>query len=338
MTSRFDDESGRLAALRRYDILDTGPEEEFDLSTELARAIFAVPMAAIVMVDGARQWFKSRPGLLMTHSSRETAFCDHTIRAGSVMVVEDASKDPRFFNNPFVTGSVGVRSYMGAPLTTPDGYNLGAFCILDTIPRDFSEVDREVIANLGKLTMAHMEMRLIASEDSQTGAVSTRSFMNALDQELEKHRRYQSPSTLVVFDIDNLREVSASHGMKFSDAVVTAAAHAVLKGLRKSDTLGRLGGDEFGVLLTGTEDSDAYVAAERFRKEIEACRIPENLRVAFTASFGILPISAKFETSRDWLKAAQTLVGLAKDAGRNRSVAEMREAPEVPDIMRGRLN
>ena len=335
---RDDDERGRLAALKRYDILDTGPEEEFDLATELARSIFAVPMAAIVLIDGRRQWFKSRPGILMSHTSRETAFCDHTIRKDTVLVVEDATKDPRFLNNPFVTGEAGIRSYMGAPLITPDGYNLGAFCVLDTMPRDFSDVGREVITNLGKLTMAHMEMRLIASEDAQTGAASTRGFMKALDQELEKHKRHHTKSTLAIFDIDNLGAIAAAHGVTFSDSVVTAAAHAVLKGLRKSDTLGRLGEDEFGILLAGTDDTDAYVAAERFRKEIESCRIPENLRVAFTASFGILPVSSRFESARDWLTSAQALVGLAKDAGRNRSVTEMRGPSELSSRLRSRMN
>lgn len=336
--NRMDDEQGRLAALLRYEVLDTGPEEEFDISTELARSIFAVPMAAVVLVDAKRQFYKSRPGILMAHAARDTSFCAQTIRQNGVMVVEDAASDPRFRNNPFVTTAPGIRSYMGAPLTTPDGYNVGTFCIMDTIPRDFSDIDREVMANLARLTISHLELRLVANEDPQTGATSRRGFLNMLEAELEKCRRYRVNASLVMFDIDRLGELNASHGQSVADSVIAATARAVRRVLRKGDTLGRTGGDKFAVLLSGAMGDEALQAAERFRSEIESARIAEDPRVTFTASFGVLPISQSFGSAQEWLAATQSLVELAKEAGRNRSVMDTKPTASRSAAERRRLN
>ncbi|MDT8856608.1 diguanylate cyclase [Paracoccaceae bacterium Fryx2] len=336
--NRTDDEQGRLAALLRYEVLDTGPEEEFDIASELARSIFAVPMAAIVLIDRTRLWFKSRPGLLIAHTPRETSFCAQTIRQMGVMVIEDAANDPRFRNNPFVTGSPGIRCYMGAPLTTPDGYNVGTFCILDTIPRDFSDIDREVMAGLARLTVSHLELRMISNEDVQTGATSRRGFLKVLDDELEKCRRYRLAASLVVFDIDRLGELNAAHGQAAANAVIAAAAKAVRDVLRKGDTLGRTGGGKFAVLLTGAHGEEALQAAERFRSEIATARVAEDPSLSFTASFGVLPMSEAFNSAQDWLAAAQSLVERAKDAGRNRSVMDTRVSAGPATTNRNRMN
>ena len=140
--ARYDDELGRLAALDRYRILDTEAESDFDTITDLMRLIFAVPMAAITLVDRDRQWLKSHPGIDLSETPRSHAICAHTIRQGEVLQVVDAMLDPRFRDIPYVAGPPRIRSYMGAPLTTPDGYNLGSICVLDTIPRDYGPVDR----------------------------------------------------------------------------------------------------------------------------------------------------------------------------------------------------
>ena len=338
MINKLNDEQGRIAALLRYEVLDTGPEEEFDIATELACSVFAVPMAAVSLLDGSRQWFKSRKGILMPQSSRETSFCTQTIRQHGVTVVEDASADPRFRNNPFVASRPGVRCYMGAPLTTPDGYNVGTFCVMDTIPRDFSDVDRDIISGLARLAMSHLELRLVANEDTQTGAMSRRGFLKVLDNELEKCRRYKLSASLVLFDIDNLSALNDSHGQSAANSAIVAAARAVRSVLRKGDTLGRTGGDKFGVLLTGAMAEEALQAAERFRGEIERARIQEDPRVSFTASFGVVPISTAFAQAQDWLSAAKSLVDLAKETGRNRSLMETRSQTRLLGLDRRRLN
>ncbi|MDB5658257.1 MAG: diguanylate cyclase [Cypionkella sp.] len=138
---RFDrklaDEEGRLEALRRYDVLDTPPEAPFDRLTELVRSVLGVPIAAVTLVDAERQWFKSIAGLNACETSLEISFCAHAIKKREPLVISDATLDMRFAKNPLVTGDPWIRSYLGIPLETPDGYNVGALCAIDTKPRTF---------------------------------------------------------------------------------------------------------------------------------------------------------------------------------------------------------
>ena len=131
-------ESERLRALRDTGILDTAPEEGFDRLTALAATLFDAPVALVSLVDEHRQWFKSRFGLSATQTPRAWAFCDHAIRqtADTTFVVEDATKDERFCDNPLVVGESNVRFYAGAALTTASGLNIGTLCVIDQVPRD----------------------------------------------------------------------------------------------------------------------------------------------------------------------------------------------------------
>ncbi len=127
----------RLAALHALGTLDTPADEAFDRLTALAAELFNTPVALVSLVDAERQWFKSRHGLEPSSTPREWSFCAHAIEMGThaVMVVEDASIDPRFASNPLVTGHPDIRFYTGAVLTTRDGENIGTLCVIDSKPR-----------------------------------------------------------------------------------------------------------------------------------------------------------------------------------------------------------
>ena len=112
-------EAKRLAALHRYKVLDTAEEAAFDRITELAARLFQAPVAVVSFVDRERQWFKSHFGLTIAETPRATSFCTHAILSDEVMIVSDASKDPRFRGAPLTVGSVRIRFYAGAPLITP---------------------------------------------------------------------------------------------------------------------------------------------------------------------------------------------------------------------------
>jgi GAF domain-containing protein len=128
-------ETKRLEALRRYKILDTPAEQEFDDLTFLAATICQTPIALVTFVDTDRQWFKSRVGLDVIETPREQAFCAHTILGSEVMVVEDATLDERFALNPLVTAAPHIRFYAGAPLIDGGGHGLGSLCVIDREPR-----------------------------------------------------------------------------------------------------------------------------------------------------------------------------------------------------------
>nr|WP_047100205.1 PAS domain-containing protein [Sphingomonas sanxanigenens] len=117
-------------------MLDTPPEQGFDEIVGFAAALCETPTALISFVDRDRQWFKARIGLDATETARSLSFCDRAMRADDLMVVPDATRDPRFADNALVTGGIGIRFYAGAPLRTPDGTALGALCVIDTQPRD----------------------------------------------------------------------------------------------------------------------------------------------------------------------------------------------------------
>lgn len=136
-----DNEKQRIAALRTLQILDTAPEERFDRLTRLARVIFDVPIALISLVDTQRQWFKSRQGLDACETSREISFCGHAVHTDKIFYIPDTLEDPRFADNPLVTGAPNIRMYAGAPLATPEGCRIGTLCIIDDKPRDFSDND-----------------------------------------------------------------------------------------------------------------------------------------------------------------------------------------------------
>lgn len=118
-------EAARLNALLNYAVLDTPADAVLDELTQLAARLCDVPIALISLIDERRQWFKSRVGLEVEETAREVSFCAHAIQKDEVMVVEDARKDPRFCENPLVTGEPRIRFYAGAPLVTPQGQRIG---------------------------------------------------------------------------------------------------------------------------------------------------------------------------------------------------------------------
>ncbi|MCR5878406.1 ATP-binding protein [Phenylobacterium sp. J367] len=163
-------EARRLAALLDYDVLDTPPEPAFDRLAELAADLFDAPIALISLIDRERQWFKARVGLDAGETPREFAFCSHAIEgpAGSALVVEDATRDPRFADNPLVTGAPNIRFYAGATLAAPGGENLGTLCVIDDKPRPVpSPRDLERLKRLAALVVGEMEAaRLRRQSDS----------------------------------------------------------------------------------------------------------------------------------------------------------------------------
>ncbi len=165
------DETARLEALERYEILDTAPEREFDDITRLAARVCDAPMAQISLVDRDRQWFKARVGVSEAETPRDVSFCAHAILGSDVMVVPDAAADERFADNPLVAGETGIRFYAGAPLVTTEGQAIGTICVMDKRPRRLDPEQLEALRALARQVVAQMELRrrmLQESEASRT--------------------------------------------------------------------------------------------------------------------------------------------------------------------------
>lgn len=154
-----EDESERVKALRKYNILDSASEKTFDEIVALASFICQTPISTITLIDDHRQWFKSQTGLTDSETSRDIAFCAHAILSDEIMIVEDATLDERFATNPLVTGHPDIRFYAGMPLINPDGYKLGTICVIDTKPRGLTEQQNFALKVLSGQVMNLFELR-----------------------------------------------------------------------------------------------------------------------------------------------------------------------------------
>jgi serine phosphatase RsbU (regulator of sigma subunit) len=160
-------EAERLRALDEYAILDTAAEAQFDCITRLAARICEMPIALISLVDAERQWFKSAFGLdeSVRETPRDQAFCAHAIVDDRMLEVVDATLDPRFRDNPLVTGEPGIRHYAGQPLVGHEGHRLGTLCVIDTRPGRLTESQQQSLQDLSTLVMSLLEIRRRQYED-----------------------------------------------------------------------------------------------------------------------------------------------------------------------------
>lgn len=152
-------ESQRLESLRCCAVLDTPPERAFDDLTELASRLTDMPIALVSLLDETRQWFKSKVGLNVPQTPRNQAFCGYAILGEGPLVVTDARLDDRFKDNPLVTSTPGIRSYVGVPLRLKDGHALGTLCVIDVKPRHLDQDQIETLKILADQVATHLELR-----------------------------------------------------------------------------------------------------------------------------------------------------------------------------------
>ncbi|TPG51967.1 sensor domain-containing diguanylate cyclase [Sphingomonas glacialis] len=313
------DEPARIAALQRLGVLDTAVEEPFEKIVTLVRTVLAVPIATVTLVDRDRQWFKAKRGLDAEQTPRSVSFCTHTIQQREPLIVEDADRDPRFAGSPLVAGPPYVKSYAGIPLRTPEGYNVGSLCAMDTRPRRFSPADVAILSNFASIVCDELELRLVAQVDQLTGALTRRGFVEQAEREIARARRNGRFGTLVMIDLDHFKLVNDTHGHAAGDQVLRALSDVISSSLRPSDIFGRLGGEEFAVLLPETTGDDAGFAIERLRQAIAThpISLENSATLHVTASFGLANFTSGTPSFAAWLKQADAMLYAAKAAGRN---------------------
>ncbi len=214
-------EQERLEALRAYDILDSETEPSFDRITSLVSRIVDVPIALVSLVDHERQWFKSCVGLDGRETSRDIAFCAYAILQDGVLVVTDATQDPRFAQNPLVTGPPHVRAYAGAPLRSPEGLSLGTLCALDTRARRFSAEQLATLRDLAAVVVDEMELRRQSRKLRVFEQISTLSPNVVYVQDLVTKRvswKSKHMRTHLGFELDELTASAMSANMPLEDA------------------------------------------------------------------------------------------------------------------------
>lgn len=317
---RCTDESVRLEVLREYDILDTPAEGAFDNITRIARMLLAAPMAAISLVDKDRQWFKSRDGLDFQETPRAISFCTHTINIARPMIVCDATKDDRFRDSPLVV-ETGVRFYVGMPLVTSSEHIVGTLCVFDTSPRDGVAADHlDALYALSRMVVDAIELRRLAIFDGLTNLLTRGAFRHAAKSELERSRRHGRLVSCVTIDIDRFKTINDTHGHAVGDAVLRHVAETLRVETRAMDVVGRLGGEEFAVLLPDTTVMAASKLAERLRLRLASTMTKiDGKSVSLTGSLGVAQCTPDDETIDAALERADQALHMSKSTGRNRA-------------------
>lgn len=225
-------ESARLAALRRYDILDTPPDGSFDHVAQVAARLFDVPIAIISLVDNDRIWFKAKHGIDVEQIDRDPGLCASAILQSEPYLLTDASRDPRSLANPLVAGDFGLRFYLAAPLRTSDGYNLGTICVIDRKPRAVRQEQIEQLQALADVVIDQMELRLSARNAvadlqkavEQKDAALQRSRMLAREIDHRVMNSLQQVSSLLTLQSRSLGDDEATRQLQLAATRVTAVA------------------------------------------------------------------------------------------------------------------
>jgi diguanylate cyclase (GGDEF)-like protein len=311
-------EDARLSALAKYDILDTPPEEAFDRITRLTARIFNVPMSTVTFLDGHRQWFKARQGLDLCETEKGPAFCNLAVRSGDPLIVLDTLTDDRFRDNPFVVGPPYLRFYAGMQLRTTDGTAVGTLCAMDTQPRAFSDDDARALSDLAAMVMSELELRTLVLRDGMTGALARQAFRQEAERAFSLARRHGHPLSCVVFDLDHFKAINDENGHAIGDLVLKACVEICHQQLRTSDLVGRIGGEEFAVVLPHIAGDAAMNVAQKIRAAIGQIFVPGKFTpVRFSASFGVAAIDGTARDIADLLERADQALYAAKAAGRN---------------------
>lgn len=273
----------RLAALARYNILDTELEEIFERITLMAKSMFGTPIALISLVDSNRQWFKSHIGLDVCETSRDQAFCGYAILQSEPLVVEDATKDPRFADNPLVISEPNIRFYAGAQLVTHDGHALGTLCIIAYSPRTFLDVDVKLLKDLAKLAMNEIELKLIratdqrvkeySNRDKSTNQYNQRTFKRIFNAECQRANKHRGALSLAIMRLMNCDEIRKHHGEEAVEFAVKSVASTCKSIMRSSDFVARLSKDEFALMMPDTKSESAETVVRRLLRRVRTCEV-----------------------------------------------------------------
>lgn len=333
----FEAEDSRLSALDTFDILDTPGEIAFERIARLIRLSLGVKTAIVSLMDGHRQWYKAAEGAVVTEVPLNESFCKELLATGAPLLVLNATQDARFRDNPHVTADGGVRFYASAPLKTRQGQVIGSVCAVDPAPRSVSGTEVAILEELAQLAMDELELRQLATVDSLTGTMSRRAFKDAATRQVALARRHRNALSLVSLDIDHFKSINDTYGHLAGDQVLIGVARAASEQLRHSDMIGRLGGEEFSILLPHTDAARAYDVAEKLRTHLRTLKFPgSHPPIIASASFGVATLDPGADDAERLFTKADEALYDAKRSGRNRS-SVWRSSGAVADPERRRV-
>lgn len=267
-----EDESERLDELYRLQLLDAASNRRFDHYTSLVAEIFQFPVVLVSFVDKDREWFKSAVGIEQREVRRDISFCAHAIGYQDVMVVPDASRDPRFASNPLVSGPPYIRFYAGAVLHSPRNKALGALCVLDYKPRNFDEADRQRLRKFADLLESEVRscyqydrlrerLEYAAYFDSLTWLPNRRLLMDRLHKMLQTAAQQGDELAVLAFHVPHLRLINQSFGAESTNRLLDQVGDRLIACCPPNGTVCHLQADEFILALPGSADDILALAA-----------------------------------------------------------------------------
>lgn len=335
-------EAQRLASLQDMLLLSTPDEELFDRVTRTTKRVFDVPIVLVSLIDAQRQWFKSCIGLGARETPRDISFCGHAVAEEQMLVIPDTAADPRFADNPLVTGAPHIRFYAGRPVKNLAGYAVGTLCVIDQKPRVFDQAERDQLDDLASWVESGFRERelseaqrstltelQVARHESLTDPMlsiwNRRATMELLTRECGHAMRYGQPLSLLVVDVDHFKRVNDTYGHPTGDLVLIDIARALRVHSRTADAVGRYGGEEFLVILPDTSAAQAAAIAERLRGAVEALEVatPEAaIRCSVSLGLASCEPGQHLCTPTDLIMRADAALLAAKRLGRNRVILD----------------
>lgn len=310
-----ENETARQRSLESMGILTSVADPELDRITRVAQRIFGSEIVAISLLDNDRQFFKSNINQPTSETPRDISFCGHVINGDDPFVVEDASNDERFHDNPLVTGIPNVRSYAGVPLTNPDGYKIGALCVVDSHSRSFSPDDLQILEDLGHWAETTIALRYGARTPQQvyddldpakhqtlidplTRSWNEMGMKEFLHRELINARLKHSTIGIYRFEIDEHEKLVKGFGQNTVNRIIQAISTAVTTSLRQRDVVGRVDDYGFACLMPGVrQEQTSFLGFKLCDTVREQCRFTDSdgnpVRITVSVGATWAPADAK---------------------------------------------
>lgn len=347
------DEAARQAALDRYAIVDTAPEQAFDDIVRLAATLCDAPAAAITLIDRERLWFKAQIGLDQSELPRVQSLCGQVIDTPErTLVVEDLANDPGYARRRRLGGRP-PRFYAGVPLLGPEGHALGVVCVMDLVPRRMEPRQLEALELLARQTGHLLELRRYALQQGRLLSEREAATRHLQDAQADLQRRHDdlqhvarhdpltgllnrvaleqlrnrpgamakleaSAYSLAMLDLDHFKQVNDRHGHLLGDRALRAVAESITACIRQGDVAVRYGGEEFLIVLPATPLSGAFEVAERIRVRVADSTLPFPISI----SIGLAAGDPQRDTPELVFERADQALYRAKATGRNRVVAD----------------
>lgn len=294
------DDHTTITDLGSLQLLNATYEERFGHLTRLAKRLFNIPIAIVNLAVDNPHWFHDQCPVGEENKAK-FSFCGNTIRGDEVLIVNDATKDPRFQQNPLVIEKPNIRFFMGCPLRGLDGSNVGTLCLFDTRRRRFSEDDIATFKDLAQLAEREVMAVHLATLDDLTQIANRRGFITLAENNLNLCKRLGRPATIAFLDLNHFKQINDRFGHAMGDHVLKVFAQYLLTIFRDSDIVARLSGDEFAVFFPDTDLSTAKENINRLQHAISKYNKKSTHHYTISFSEGLAAINTQIEQSIETL-------------------------------------